>query len=382
MIRAGYSATIWDGARSGIGTYIAEQLDILAQHPDIDLKILTSDGEVLPSDRRPESGATGHGISKIVAPVRDVLRHRVGLKQIATGNNLDLIHVPTIRRLPGKLPCATVVTVHDLGPIRMAGKYGALRDYYHRKLVPRWLEDVDAFVTPSESTKSDLVEISQTDPEKITVVPNGIDHATYHPGDREQSAAYAREKFALESPFIVYVSRLEHPAKNHVRLIEAFEKFKASTDCPHRLVLVGSDWHGAEAIHQRAEKLVASGDLLITGYVEKEAMPHLLRAAESVVYPSLFEGFGLPVLEAMACGAPVACSRSSSLTEIAEGRALLFDPESPDEMTTAISKLATDQAGRENLHRLGLAHAATFTWKRCVDETIAVWQQAIANRNG
>lgn len=382
MIRAGYSATIWDGARSGIGTYIAEQLDVLEQHPDIDLKILAAGGQVLSGSQRPQGGATGHGIGKVVTPVRDILRHRRGLKKFVAQHALDIVHVPTIRRLPGELPCASVVTVHDLGPIRMSGKYGVLRDYYHRKLVPRWLEDAGAFVTPSEATKSDLVELYGADPEKITVVPNGIDHATYHPGDALESAVFLKANFALEGPIVVFVSRLEHPAKNHVRLIEAFEKFKAATDCPHRLVFVGSDWHGAEAIHRRAEKLVASGDLLITGYVKKEAMPHFLRAAESVVYPSLFEGFGLPVIEAMASGAPVACSRGSSLTEIAEGRALLFDPEDPGDIAAALEKLATDSVRRAELRQLGLAHAAGFTWQRCVDETVAVWKTAIAERHG
>lgn len=382
MIRAGYSATIWDGASSGIGTYIAEQLDVLERSPEIDLKIIAAGGGVLAGDQRPERGATGHGISHVISPVRDILRHRAGLISLARKHSLELIHVPTIRRLPGRLPCASVVTVHDLGPIRMAGKYGALRDYYHRRLVPRWLEEIDAFVTPSEATKMDLIDVYDAAEEKITVVPNGIDHSTYHPGDLAESCAYINDHFQVDPPFIVYVSRLEHPAKNHVRLIEAFENFKSSTGLPHRLVFVGSDWHGSEIIHRRAANLVASGDLLITGYVEKQAMPHFLRAAESVVYPSLFEGFGLPVIEAMACGAPVACSRSSSLTEIAEGRALLFNPEDPDEISAALSQLASDPDRRERFSQLGLEHAAAFTWERSVGETVQVWKQAIANHDG
>jgi glycosyltransferase involved in cell wall biosynthesis len=263
----------------------------------------------------------------------------------------------------------------------MAGKYGTLRDYYHRKLVPRWLEGIDAFITPSRATREDLIEIYSAPAEKISVVPNGIDHRTYQPGDRAESTAYIKDKFGLEPPFFVFVSRLEHPAKNHVRLIEAFERFKLATGLPHRLVLVGSDWHGAELIHARAAELVASGDLHITGYVEKPAMPHFLRAAESVVYPSLFEGFGLPVIEAMACGAPVACSRGSSLTEIADGRALLFDPEEPDEIAAALGRLASEPDLRQRFRQLGLEHAARFTWERSVGETIQVWKQAIAHHH-
>ena len=376
-MQVAYSATIWDDGRSGIGNYISEQLDCLARRQDIEVAILESGGAVLGRDHRPSKTSTGSGIHRMVAPVRDILWHRTGLRKLSRRNQFDLVHIPTIRRLPAKLSCPTVVTVHDLAPMRFRSKYGLLRSFYHRVIIPAWLRRVDAIITPSESTRRDLVDFYGMNPEKITVVPNGIDHFTYHEGSPEESKEILAGRFPVRRPFFVYVSRLEHPAKNHVRLIQAFRRFKESTGLPHQLVLVGGDWHGSEAIHSAAQPLVSSGDILITGYVDKEDLPHFLRACEAMVYPSLFEGFGLPVVEAMACGAPVACSRSSSLTELAEGRGLLFDPENPDEIAASLCRLAASRELRDEIAGKGLAFARDLTWERSIDETIAVWKQCL-----
>ncbi len=372
-----YSATIWDGGRSGIGTYIAEQISQLSQREDLNLRILEYGGRLLSRHERPQGSGTGSGTRNPVRPLRDIAWHRCRLASLVRQEKIDVVHVPTIRRIPGKLSCAAVITVHDLGPVRMRGKYGLLRRFYHTSVVPRWLENVDAIVTPSHFTKNDLMQFYRVSAEKITVVPNGLNHEIYKPGDEKESAARIRDSYKIAGPFFVYISRLEHPAKNHVRLIHAFEQFKDSLSLPHQLVLVGARWNGAEEVE---EVLAASRHrqaIVHTGHVPHEDLPHFLRASVALIYPSLFEGFGMPVTEAMACGTPVACSRSSSLTEIAEGKSLLFDPENPEEMADAMRKLATDDLLRERLCATGLAHAKTFTWKRCVDETIQVWRQAM-----
>jgi len=240
--------------------------------------------------------------------------------------------------------------------------------------VPKWLAGVDAIVTPSAATKADLVELYRVQPEKITVVPNGLDHATYHPGDPSESREHLRRAYGLEAPYFVYISRLEHPAKNHVRLLDAFRRFREETKAPHRLVLVGGDWQGSEIIREKAAPLIEAGHVQITGFVPREDIPHFLRGADAMIYPSLYEGFGLPVIEAMACGTAVACSRSSALTEIAENHALLFDPEDITEISNSMIRLTSDQSLRVKLARDGLDHAAGFSWERSVRETIAVWQ--------
>lgn len=373
-MKVAYSATIWDSGRSGIGNYIAEQLRLLASRSDLDLSVLEFGGKVLQGTGTPGKGSSGDGISRILAPVRDILWHRSGLERLSQRNAFDVVHVPTIRRLPGTLPCSSVVTVHDLGPVRVASKYGMLRNIYHRKVIPSWLKRIDAIVTPSENTRNDLVELYNADPSKIHVVPNGIDHGTYSVGNKDESRAVI-EGEGIERPYFVYLSRLEHPAKNHVNLIKAFRKFKEATGAPHQLLCIGGEWNGVEAIYEEASDLKESGDIVFPGWVDKALLPHYLRAAEALVYPSLFEGFGLPVIEAMACGTPVACSRSSSLTEIAEGHAMLFDPHQPDEIQDCLTQLASDGDLRDRLSATGLAHAASFTWERSVEETVAVWKK-------
>jgi glycosyltransferase involved in cell wall biosynthesis len=329
-LRVGYSATVWDDGRSGIGIYIAEQIARLHERDDIDACIIEHGGRLLERGASPASSGTDAGIGRKLRPLRDIWWHRRTLPHVAARENFDLVHVPTIRRLPARLSCPTVVTVHDLGPLRIGGKYGLLRHAYHRRIVPRWLADVNAIVTPSRFTRDDLVAFHGVDPARITVVPNGANHRLYRPGDPEESAALLARTYGVHGPFFVYVSRIEHPAKNHVRLIEAFLRAKRESGFPHSLVLVGAPWNGHEIVATAARSAVESGAVKFTGFVQKEDVPHFLRAATAALYPSLFEGFGLPVIEAMACGTPVACSRSSSLTEIAEGHGLLFDPTSSD----------------------------------------------------
>ncbi len=373
----GYSATTWDHGRSGIGNYMAEQIRLLYRRTDLQLRVIECGGRVLSGGQLPGGGSSGDGTKKTISPAADFLWHQWRLKALAEAQRFDLVHVPTIRRLPGRLYCPATVTVHDLGPIRMKRKYGILRHVYHSQLIPRLLNSVAAIITPSRFTQADLVREYRVDPSKITVVPNGVDHSLFCQGSPEESREFLRGRHKLDAPFFVYISRLEHPAKNHVRLLEAFRIFKEKTRLVHKLVLVGSPWNGHEVIEDAARPLIAQGEVVMTGYVPHEQLPHFLRASSAMVYPSLFEGFGLPVIEAMACGTPVACSRSSSLEEIAEGCGLLFDPENPAQIAQCLEKLAMDDDLRSKLRAAGLAHAASFTWERSVGETVAVWKKTI-----
>jgi len=178
----------------------------------------------------------------------------------------------------------------------------------------------------------------------------------------------------MKGEYFVYISRLEHPAKNHKRLIEAFTQFKEKTHAPHQLLFVGGDWHGAEEIREAGRLLLETGDLKITGFVDHADIPHLYRASEAMVMPSLYEGFGLPVVEAMACGTPVACSDNSALAEVGADAALLFDPMNVDEIAASLARLAQDGELRHSMRMHGLTHASGYTWDRCVKETIDVWK--------
>jgi glycosyltransferase involved in cell wall biosynthesis len=183
------------------------------------------------------------------------------------------------------------------------------------------------------------------------------------------------QPFSFRRPYILCVSRLDHPVKNHVRLIKAFEIFKERTRFPHRLVLAGQESHHADIIKDTAFLSKFRSDIFFTGHFPAKNLPELYSGADMVVIPSLYEGGGLGVLEAMASGVPVACSRSAALPEIADHAALYFDPENPGDMADRMVTLATNRDTYLECRKEGLLRVEAFSWKRCAEETLRVIQE-------
>ena len=176
----------------------------------------------------------------------------------------------------------------------------------------------------------------------------------------------------MRPPFILYTSRIEHPGKNHARLIRAFAELKRKERIPHQLVLAGTDRERADEVHRIAEESGFAKDILFTGFVASEDLPLLYQAADLFVFPSLYEGFGLPILEAMACGTPVACSRISSMPEVAGDAAVLFDPEEEGSIASAIRSIITGTDLRRDLAARGLERSRQFSWARTAAQTLGV----------
>ena len=211
--------------------------------------------------------------------------------------------------------------------------------------------------------------------QRQNVILNGIDHARFNPGDHAAARAMVAQRWQLPEPFFLYVSRLEHPAKNHTRLIEAFEKFKADSGSPWQLVLAGSDWHGAEHVHAAARDSRYTKDIRFLGFVEDAVLPDLYRAASTMVYPSLFEGFGLPPIEAMACGCPVISSKCGSLGEVVGNAARIINPEDIADMAQALQEVASLREQREVLIRAGLENARRFNWEDNAKRVMDVYEK-------
>ena len=185
-----------------------------------------------------------------------------------------------------------------------------------------------------------------------------------------------------EAPYILYISRIEHPGKNHVRLIEAFERFKDATALPHNLVLAGADRERAEEVHARAKASSQADRIVFTGFLRDEQLPHLYAGADLFVLPSLYEGFGLPLLEAMASGTPVACSNLSSLPEVAGEAADLFDPYQVDDMARAMKNILANPRQAAKLRERGQARAAQFSWRLTAEKTLEALETAAKRRGG
>jgi glycosyltransferase involved in cell wall biosynthesis len=280
------------------------------------------------------------------------------------------------RRLPWKVPCPTVGTVHDFSSLHVQGKYDWKRMFYIRQVLPPLIRNLTRVVTVSESSKRDIVEYAGADDSKVDVIYSVVDHDVYFPTDADEARADIAKKYGVTQPYILYVSRLEHPGKNHVRLIEAFDLLKQEHNLPHQLLLAGSDWNGAEAVHERADKSKFSRDILFTGFAPVSDMPAMFRGCEVFAFPSLYEGFGLPILEAMACGAPTACSNISSMPEVAGDAALLFDPYDVESIADSLAKYLLDAPFRSSMSQKGREHSLGFNWAETARQTMNILQQA------
>jgi glycosyltransferase involved in cell wall biosynthesis len=373
-VKIGISTSVIQRGKTGIAHYLFSLLGELKAYTEqhsFTLFVLEEDVPLF--DFLDGSMEIGRVAEKHRSPIANIVWHQTDLPRLCAKLNLDAVHVPSYRRLLFRAPCAKIGTIHDLAPFHVRGKYDIARMIYGRYMVKRLARRQDAIIAVSQNTANDITRFFGISQDRIDVVHNGLNHARFQPrGSGDESVL---QHFKLDAPFFLYVARLEHPGKNHVRLIEAFNAFKAATHSNHLLVLGGADWHGAEAIHHAAEKSPFASDIRRVGYISDAQLPALYRRATAMVYPSLFEGFGMPPVEAMACNCPVICSDRGSLAEIAAPAACIIDPENIPQISDALRRVAFEPSFAQNLRAAGLRHAANFNWSRAAAATLSVYER-------
>jgi len=311
-------------------------------------------------------------------PEKNILWHQFCLPRLVRQHRIDVLHVPSYRRLLWRRPCALVATIHDLAPFRVARKYDWKRMVYGR-VVARWLaERQDEIIAISRNTGADITEFFRLNPERVRVIYNGVEHNRFFPVPREKAKAWMDQLHNLSQPFFLYVARLEHPGKNHERLITAFNQFKAATKSNWQLVLAGSAWTGSEVVQRAIAQSPVAPDIRHLGFVADADLPKLYQAADTFVFPSLYEGFGLPALEAMACGCPVLSSTRGSLGEVIANAAETVEPEDIADMQSQLTRLASDARLREHLRAAGLKRAQHFNWQTTAAATLETYWRAIS----
>jgi glycosyltransferase involved in cell wall biosynthesis len=321
-VRVGIDVSPLVQTRAGTARHVRGLVGALRGRDDLELELLSFGGS-----------------GRVSSVVRDSLWYPVGLSRRSRG--VDVLHCPTFRG-PAGAGVPTVVTVHDLAILRHPHWFPRWHRLYGSAGLRKVLRAADAIVAVSEFTKGEVVELAGVPPDSVRVVPNGVDDVFRPPGD-----AVSRGEYVLA------VATLE-PRKNLERVVEAARLAGVE------LRVVGARGWGGVAVPGWV------------GEITDAELAELYRGARCAVYASLYEGFGLPVLEAMACGTPVVTSRGTATEEIAGGGAVLVDPLDVESIATGIDEA---QTLRDELVPLGLARAREFTWERAADDVEALWRE-------
>jgi len=286
----------------------------------------------------------------------------------------DLVHFTRhlVPPTPGvRVPC--IVTVHDVLPLREPQLYSAAIRTNYRLLTPRAVRRAVRVITGSQYTRGELTELLDVDPARIDVTPYGVD-SRFRPAPADPRVLRAR--FGIDRPFVACVGTLE-PRKNLAGAVEAFARL-TKHDRGTSLVVIGGRGWDAGATERAARR--ARAPIVLTGHVSDEELVGLLGSARCFLFPSFYEGFGLPPLEAMACGTPVVAADRASLPEVTGGAALLVDPEDPEAMASTVHQVLEDEALAERLRELGLRQAARYSWDACAASTLVSYRHALETR--
>jgi len=298
-----------------------------------------------------------------------------GLPLGVLGNRIDLLHATFVP--PPVSPTDYVFTMHCLSSVVHPEFYRPTIRWRLNQLIGRGLKKAKLVLCVSKDSRDQVAERFKVPEERLAVVHNGVSDR-FRPVPRAEAQELVGRIYGVPGPYLLYVGRLE-PRKNIGRLLAAFHRFRLHSKTDLKLVLAGRRTEMSCGLDETIERLNLKDSLVELGYVDEEHLPALYSAAELFLFPTLWEGFGIPVLEAMACGTPVVTSNRSSLPEVAGDAAVLADPYSVEELADCIDRVCGDSALRAELRRKGLERAKLFSWQRTAQETLAAYQRAQAS---
>jgi glycosyltransferase involved in cell wall biosynthesis len=371
-----YSAAV--NQRAGVGRLVRNQVLALAD--------LDHDNEYCLMYARPNAGTSpqfprGKNFGRREVGVRErwltIMWHRakVPLPADWLSGPVDLYHSPDFV-LPPLRHARGILTVHDLAFLmRPECAHARLRAYLE-DVVPRSVRRADFIIADSENTRNDLVVLMGVPTSKVAVVPGGVEERFKPVTDAEQLGRVRQHLGIGDAPFILAIGVLE-PRKNLNRLMDAFAMVKQRGSAPSdlKLVLAGGKGWLFDGIFEHHDASPIRNDIVLPGFVPDALLPAMYSAADVFAFPSLYEGFGLPILEAMACGTAVVASRTSCLPEVAEGAAILIDPNDVGAIANALEQIMTDGPLRADLIARGRERAALYTWQAAAERLLEVYQR-------
>ncbi len=307
-----------------------------------------------------------------VRPLR-LLWEQMALPLLARRYRLDVLHSPVFVA-PLTLPCASVVSLLDMTWFTHAEYHTRVKRAYFRTLIPPSARRAARIVAISAASKRDVVALLGVAPERVAVTYLGVDLDVFRPGVSDAQMGELLARYGVRQPYVLYVGKLD-PRKNLPLLIRAFDAI-ASAFPEHQLIVAGNPGWDYQEIYDAAARVSCRERVRLVGFVREPDLPAMYAGADLFVYPSSYEGFGFPVLEAMACGTPVITSNVSSLPEVAGDAALLIDPLDVDGLAAAMRRVLSDGDLRRQMRAKGLEQARRFTWEETARRTLQVYEEA------
>jgi len=298
------------------------------------------------------------------------------LPKILETKKIDLYHA-TAFALPAKIKCKTVITIFDMTFFRMPDVHQKRKVFYFKKMIPLALKKADKIIAISNQTKNDIIDLGGINPKKIKVIYIGVGE-DFAPVNNQNLIERVKVKYSLPQKYILFVGAIE-PRKNLKNLVLAYAKLKKK-GCYHKLVISGRFGWNYKDVLAEIKKERLENEIIFTNYVLQGDLPLIYNGADLFVYPSLYEGFGIPVMEAMACGIPVVTSNTSSLPEITQGAAVLVDPLDHESIFQGMDKILKDKSLAAELSVKGTNRAKLFSTRKMTEDTISLYRD-ILNEN-
>jgi glycosyltransferase involved in cell wall biosynthesis len=362
--------SIDNGAR-GVGTYIRKLLFYLEEIDHENTYVLIHHKKV--SDKLYEKYE--HLIvPSIPLPFGTYVRKIIQLPKVLEKSGFDIVHEPMqIGPFFLKSNYKKVVTINDLGALKYPKIHSKMQYIRERFGIPIILQNVDVVIAISNETKANILTYFNIPEDKVKVIYDAVDE-NFRVIEDVNILSFTKSKYHLPDKFILNVATLEE-RKNIRVLIKAYYELIKYGNFEHKLVIVGKKGRGHEAIFEEVNDLGINEMVYFIEYVSEDSLPVIYNLASLFVFPSLCEGFGLPPLEAMACGCPVIASNTSSIPEVVGNAGLMCDPNNIDDLTYAMYRVLTDDELRISMIEKGLERATMFSWAKCAKETLEVYEK-------
>ena len=353
--------------RSGSGSYLVSLLKNVSPVKDCEIELfgLETDRYLYDSGKNTDSFV---GLPVYDSLFAEKLWHFFSLRKFIRKRKYDVVIFPaSMSFLPVVKKVPAVLVVNDL--IEKSSK--------HR--VKHCLKKAAAIIAASQYIKKEIVSLG-IDSSKVEVIHDSVDQNLFFPRQNYNGDVVLIQPFAIKRPYIIYPSSIRHPEKKHVELIKSYNLFRQKTGRACKLVLAGSESISADIVQKAVLESPYSSDIILTGYFPHQNLPKLYACSDACIMPSVVEGFGLPVLEAMACGVPVMCAKAGALPEIAGNAAAFFDADNTEQTAAVIEQVLTDENLRKKLIDSGTERVKHFSWVKTAERTMELIKNVAAQK--